>query len=363
VTEAPGPVIFPSSEPPVPAPVVSRFGLAVIVMFLGFGAFVSVGVVTQLLSVAFGLWWCEVVIFFGIPFLALQLGRRAPLKALGLRRPWVAGALFGFGLGVANFFAAAAPLQYLSQLVAPKELLDLYDAAQVFRDKGPFELAAIISGVCIAAPLCEETFFRGLIQPGLNEKLSAPLAILATGCIFSFFHLDPVGFLARWELGIVFGLLAWRTGSLWPGIFMHLANNLTSTVLYFIARGEPDDGTNDPTSVAAIAGIGGLALLFVMLMARRFPQALEAPLRAEDERIKVEPGRVAAPWILGAALSLAALLIFDFRGSAVRAIDTILPVKHPTPTLQSAREDALHGQLGLGEYRKLRAAYGRDGGN
>src|SRR5262249_10861687 len=161
----------------------------------------------------------------------------------------------------------------------------------------------------------------------------------------SLFHLDPVGFLARWELGIVFGLLAWRSGSLWPGIFMHLANNLTSTVLYFIGRGETADGSDDPLAIAAIAGLGGLALLFVLLMARRFPKVLDAPQRAVEERIAVDPVRAVLPWAAGAVLSLAGLLVFDFRGSAVRAFDAMVPVKHPTPALHSAREDALHGEL------------------
>jgi membrane protease YdiL (CAAX protease family) len=354
LTEPPSLPPPPLTQEIVPAPPVSRFGLALIVTVLGFGAFLSIGVVTQLLSVAFGLWWCEIVIFFGLPFVALKLSGREPLKALGLRRPWVAGAVFGFALGVTNFFAAAAPLQYLSQLLTPKSLLELYDAAQVFRDKGPLELAVIIGGVTIAAPLCEETFFRGLLQPGINEKLSVPLTIITTGMIFSFFHLDPVGFLARWELGIVFGLLAWRTGSLWPGIFMHLANNLTSTVLYFIARGEPDDGTNDPASVAAIAGVGGLLLLLVMLAARRFPSVLDAPARAEEVRVKADPRLVVMPWLFGAFLSLAALLAFDFRGSAVRAIDSVFPVKHPDASLKDARDRALRGDLSLGDYRRAR---------
>jgi membrane protease YdiL (CAAX protease family) len=351
VTEVPPqPVAVPVAAPPV-----TRFGLSIIVTVLGFGGFLAFGVPTQMLSVPFGLWWCELIVFFGLPYVALQLSTREPLKALGLRRPWAAGAVFGFALGVVNFFAVVAPVQYLTQLITPKSLLEVYDAAQVFRDKGPFELAAIIAGVCIAAPLCEETFFRGLVQPGLNEKLSAPLAIITTGWIFSFFHLDPIGFMARWELGAVFGLLAWRTGSLWPGIFMHLANNLTSTVLYFVAKSQGvDETSDDPRIVAGIAGIGGLALLFVVLMARRFPQALQAPQRAEEERVTVNATRAVLPWVVGGVLSLAALLVFDFRGSMVRAIDTALPVRHPTAAIQAAREDAIHGEMSFSDYAKVR---------
>ena len=58
---------------------------------------------------------------------------------------------------------------------------------------------------------------------------TARAGLVTTAFVFSAFHLDPVGFLARFELGLLFGLFFFRTGSLWPGIAAHAANNLVST--------------------------------------------------------------------------------------------------------------------------------------
>ena len=40
--------------------------------------------------------------------------------------------------------------------------------------------------------------------------------MLVTAVIFSAFHFDPVGFVARVEFGVLFGALRLYTGSLWP---------------------------------------------------------------------------------------------------------------------------------------------------
>jgi membrane protease YdiL (CAAX protease family) len=359
----PGPA--PASDAPpdpvqtiVPASPVTRAQLAIICCVLAFLVFVSVGVATQLLSLPFGLWWSELFIFFGIPYVALTLSGRAPFRAVGMRKPWLSGAVFGFALGVTNFFAVVAPMMFLSQKIAPKWLLELYNFAKVFEDKPPVELAFIVLGVCIAAPLCEEFFFRGVVQLGLNQVMSPPVAILVTGAIFSAFHLDPVGFIARWELGIVFGLLVWRTGSLWPGIFLHLANNATTTALYFLTKDQTADPTDDATTIAAISGIGGLALLAVIFVARRFPGTFEAPARAEEVRITPNRQRTLGFLFGAAGLSIALLLAIDFRGSVVNAIDSGLPVKNPSAELKAQRDAALKGDLTLSAYGKARSQFG-----
>lgn len=310
----------------------------------------------------FGLWWCELFLFFGIPYVALRLAGRQPFKSTGFTRPWLAGCALGFGLGVANFFAAVAPIQFISQKLAPKELLELYDATKVFQDKTPLELALIVAGVCIAAPLAEEYFFRGALQRGWAERLGPVAAIVFTGAVFSAFHLDPIGFLARWELGVLFGVLAWRSGSLWPGIFAHLANNLTSTCLYFTLKDEPQDPSEDVTAILAIAGLGGIALLGVLLLARRFPAALQSPEPAADTPERHATPALPLQWSIGSVGAIAALLLLDFRGSVVRGIDLAVPVKKPSEALKTKRQQLLDGTGGsFGDYLQARRG-GADGG-
>jgi membrane protease YdiL (CAAX protease family) len=81
--------------------------------------------------------------------------------------------------------------------------------------------------IVIAAPIAEETCFRGMLFGGLRQKLPRLVAALVTGLIFGGLH-ALTGVTAVPPL-IVFGfllaLLYERTGSIVPGILLHMINN------------------------------------------------------------------------------------------------------------------------------------------
>ena len=79
----------------------------------------------------------------------------------------------------------------------------------------------------IAAPVSEEICFRGMLFGGLREKLPRIAAALLCGLIFGGLH-ALTGITAVPPL-IVFGfllaLLYEKTGSIVPGIILHMLNN------------------------------------------------------------------------------------------------------------------------------------------
>ena len=121
-------------------------------------AFVTVGAAVQVLNVGFGLWFTEIFLFLGIPWVLLRLSGRSPAPAAGLQPfPW-GPALVGLAAGAVNFFAAVVPLQFLSTSLAPESMRLAFDQARVFEQLEPWELWTVLSGVTVAAPLCEEFF-------------------------------------------------------------------------------------------------------------------------------------------------------------------------------------------------------------
>jgi membrane protease YdiL (CAAX protease family) len=96
------------------------------------------------------------------------------------------------------------------------------DIAESF---GPTAVQVLL--IVIAAPIAEETCFRGMLFGGLREKLPRLAAALVTGLIFGALH-ALTGVSAVPPL-IVFGfllaLLYERTGSIVPGILLHMINN------------------------------------------------------------------------------------------------------------------------------------------
>jgi membrane protease YdiL (CAAX protease family) len=139
--------------------------------------------------------------------------------------------------------------------------------AAIFRppnDKLPSDLgvthstAALIAAavfVCVVAPVCEEFFFRGFFFGVLRRirvivmgrEVGTWIAAVLTGILFGLAHLGsapiqdliPLGF-----LGFVLCLIRWRTGSLYPCMALHSANNALAL------------GVNQLSwSAAAIAGL------------------------------------------------------------------------------------------------------------
>ncbi len=86
--------------------------------------------------------------------------------------------------------------------------------------------------VVLAAPLAEETFFRGLVFGGLLKRFGLWPAALASGLLFGAAHVTgaasaglvlPFGF-----IGALFAYAYYRTGSLWANIGAHFLFNAIS---------------------------------------------------------------------------------------------------------------------------------------
>ena len=81
----------------------------------------------------------------------------------------------------------------------------------------------------------EELLFRGLLQRLLNEwTRSVPVGVFLTAVIFSAIHFQFFGFLPRFMLGLMLGILLEVTQSLWAPVAAHFVNNATLVVLYFL---------------------------------------------------------------------------------------------------------------------------------
>ena len=81
--------------------------------------------------------------------------------------------------------------------------------------------------IVIAAPISEEVCFRGFLFGGLREKLPRVAAALLSGVIFGGLHaLTGVSAVPPLIVfGFILALLYEKTGSIVPGILLHMLNN------------------------------------------------------------------------------------------------------------------------------------------
>ncbi len=86
--------------------------------------------------------------------------------------------------------------------------------------------------ICLVGPIMEELLFRGAIQGYMMKIYKKPSnAILLSALIFGVIHGNPAQIPFAFLIGLVMGALYYRTGSLMPGIIIHVVNNSISTLL------------------------------------------------------------------------------------------------------------------------------------
>ncbi|HAN73086.1 MAG TPA: CPBP family intramembrane metalloprotease domain-containing protein [Planktothrix sp. UBA8407] len=90
----------------------------------------------------------------------------------------------------------------------------------------------------IAAPIFEETMFRGFLLPSLTRYLPLGSAILLSGFLFAVAHFNVSEILPLMTLGIVLGFVYTRSRNLLAPMFMHgLWNSGTLLSLYVLGSG------------------------------------------------------------------------------------------------------------------------------
>ena len=84
--------------------------------------------------------------------------------------------------------------------------------------------------VSVFAPLFEEWLCRGLVLRGLLQKLNPFSAIAVSAAFFAVLHMNPWQAIPAFLLGLLFGYVYYKTGSLKLTMLMHCVNNTLAAV-------------------------------------------------------------------------------------------------------------------------------------
>jgi len=311
----------PIGAPPSPAPA-RKSALGFFAATLLLHALPGAG--AQSLRPALGLAWSEIFAFL-LPAAAAAAGgnlRPGPFLLLS-RRPTAAQVVLGLACGATGFVAATG-LMALTASLLPESWVEAFDVTHLFQGP-PGSRVALAAAAAVLAPLCEEAAFRGYVQSALRTRLGPAAAIAGSALLFAAMHLDPVRFPAVLALGLLFGWLAWRAGSLWPAVAAHAANNGIAAALAL--GGVAEAGAEGPDRRAALAmlGVGAMLLLPVALAYRSAtpspPPPGETIVRRDpsDPSIRFRMGRVPQAYLAAVALGLALLLAIAALGPGPEA--------------------------------------------
>ena len=158
-----------------------------------------------------------IIVFFGKRYVELSFGR------IERRMVWPV-------VGMSVLIAASQAFVLFTALfllgVDPSDIGEDLERLQ--------RLVSGIAGIlnaCIFAPIAEEIGFRDLILGGLLKTRCRPwIAILISALVFASFHGFGAQFVTALLFGILVGWLYWRTGSIIPGIIIHVANNSLTAI-------------------------------------------------------------------------------------------------------------------------------------
>lgn len=99
---------------------------------------------------------------------------------------------------------------------------------------GGFNWFLIIAVVVLAGPITEEIIFRGFMFTTLiKTRLGFIGAAVITSACWTLLHYQYTWHIlvVLFGFGLALAYVVWRTGSLWPGIVGHAANNLASALI------------------------------------------------------------------------------------------------------------------------------------
>ena len=140
------------------------------------------------------------------------------------------------------------------------------EALATMRSFGEFIFSLIVMALLPA--VFEETFFRGGLQQVTIAWFKNPLAaIIVTSILFSAMHISWYGFLPRFALGMVLGLIFYYSKSIWLNMALHFLNNAFA-VCYMYYLSMHNKPVKEAMDDSAPIWMGIPAVIVVVLLLR-----------------------------------------------------------------------------------------------
>jgi membrane protease YdiL (CAAX protease family) len=216
--------------------------------------------------------------------------RTQDVRAFLRYRPLDAAAiamLVVFGIGV-NFVIALL-LTLMKSLPFLEPMFESYEALSEVIMEGNF--AVTLLSVGIIGPIAEEVMFRGLIFGELRKIMPIKVALVVQAVLFGAYHLQPVQGAYAAVIGVLLGLVYYRSGSILAPVIVHIAVNSFSIISSTLM---PDTENYAGAGLIVIAGL----LFFVLssayiLVSRNFKYVIDDSLYRMSRRKPCSPDQTA----------------------------------------------------------------------
>ena len=110
---------------------------------------------------------------------------------------------------------------------APEFLAEISAAMQI---NSTLDFFILVMGAVIAAAFVEESIIRGFLQKSLEKYQDVTRAVIYASLAWTIIHGMLYWAIQIFLLGIILGLLAWRSNSIFPSVIGHAINNTLALV-------------------------------------------------------------------------------------------------------------------------------------
>lgn len=199
-----------------------------------FAQFVAGGSITTWLDIVKSTAIVQVCLILMPCILMALFLTRSPRRALRIHRPQLSHLIAAVGIGVAlhpSYMALGAAIKLIYEISPEMKLVLAHFEGMVIAQP----LWAVLLVMAVLPAVCEELAFRGFIFGGLLRQQGALRAIIVSALFFGFTHTLLQQSIAASLMGVVLGLIAWRTGGVLATIIVHLVNNSLSISLAWCA--------------------------------------------------------------------------------------------------------------------------------
>ena len=172
-----------------------------------------------------------------------------------------------------------------------------------------FSFCILLLSIGIIPPICEELLFRGVLITGYARHGIWFSAVMSS-FLFALFHDNPYRLIELFGAALVSSLLVIKSGSIIPGIIVHLITNSTYVVSSYLQRGDMLESISTPGGPGAeiILITGFASIVAFMICWRLFTRFDPCEEVIEQKRNVSSPLRYFG-WSLPIILSIAVFII------------------------------------------------------
>ncbi|MDQ0170177.1 membrane protease YdiL (CAAX protease family) [Paenibacillus tundrae] len=180
-----------------------------------------------------------------------------------------------------------------------------------------FSLGILLLSIGIIPPICEELLFRGVLLSGYATR-GLWFAAIISSFLFALFHDNPYRFIELFGAALVSTIIVIRSGSIIPGIIVHLITNSTYVISSYIQGGDMLEGISAAGSPdLVILLLTGFASLITFMICRWLYARFDHPeTEVRAKRVGASAGIRSLAWIIPILLSIVVFVIKFWIGQS-----------------------------------------------